>query len=182
MQKGFTVWFTGISRSGKTTLSNIVHRRLKEQGVTNVELLDGEEVKMRLSKGLGYTKEDVETENERLGWVAHLLTRNNVPNLVCAVSPYRDVRDGIRKMVEHAGGNGSFVEVFVDCPLEVCEQRDRQGLFEKARLGQIKHFPGVNEPYEPPHIPEVKMRTDEKTPEECAEMVLAHLKEKGLIG
>ncbi|MFQ5737326.1 MAG: adenylyl-sulfate kinase [Thermodesulfobacteriota bacterium] len=182
MQKGFTIWFTGVSKSGKTTLSNLLHHRLQALGVTNVEVLDGEEVKMHLSKGLGYTREDVATENERIGWVAQLLTRNNVPNLVCAISPYREVRDGVRKLIEHAGGKGSFVEVFVDCPVEVCEARDKQGMYEKARKGQVKHFPGVDEPYEPPHIPEVKMRTDQKTPEECVEMIVEHLVSKGLIG
>ncbi len=181
MHKGFTVWFTGLSKSGKTTLSNILHHRLKDMGVTNVEMLDGEEMKMHLSGG-GYTKEDVATENERIGWVAQLLTKNGIANLVCSVSPYRDVRATVRKMVEHAGGEGSFVEVFVDCPVDVCQERDKGGLYVKAKLGHVKHFTGVDEPYEPPHIPEVKMRTDQCAPEECVEMIIEHLRSKGLIG
>lgn len=182
MHKGFTIWLTGIPKSGKTTLSNLLHHRLQGRGITNVEVLDGEEVRMHLSRGLGYTREDVATENERLGWVARLLTKNNIANLVCAISPYRDVRDGIRKSIEHAGGEGSFVEVFVDCPVEVCEERDKEGLYGKARSGAIKHLPGADEPYEPPRMPEVKMRTDQLSPEECVEMILSYLASKGLIG
>lgn len=181
MQKGFTIWFTGLSGSGKTTLSNMLHHRLKEQGVTNVEVLDGDAVRTHLSKGLGFTKEDRDTNIRRIGWVSHLLTKHRVPNLVSAISPYREVRDEVRKMIEHAGGEGSFIEVFVDCPVAVCEERDVKGLYAKARKGEIRQFTGIDDPYEAPHRPEVHIRTDQLSPDEGVERILSHLKGKGLI-
>lgn len=180
-QKGFTIWFTGLTRAGKTTISNILHHRLQEKGVTNVEVLDGDDVTTHLSRGLGFTKEDTDNNILRIGWVAHLLTKHRIPNLVSAISPYRDVRGEVRQMVEHAGGKGSFVEVFVDCPIEVCEKRDTEGLYARARRGEIKHTPGIDWPYEPPHAPDVHLRTDKTAPEECVETILNHLKSKGLI-
>ncbi len=181
MQRGFTIWFTGLSGSGKTTLSNLLHHRLQEQGITNVEVLDGDAVRMHLSKGLGFTKEDRDTNIRRIGWVAHLLTKHKVPNLVSAISPYREVRTEVRKMIEHAGGKGSFIEVFVDCPVEVCEKRDIKGLYAKARKGEIKMFTGIDDPYEPPQGPEVHIRTDDTTPEHGVDMILRHLKAHGLL-
>ncbi|TAN63039.1 adenylyl-sulfate kinase [bacterium] len=175
-QRGFTIWFTGLSGAGKTTLSNLVHHRLQEKGITNVEVLDGDIVRTHLSKGLGFTKEDRDTNIRRIGWVAQLLTKHNVPNIVAAISPYRNVRDEVRKMIEHAGGPGSFIEVFVNCPVEVCETRDVKGLYEKARKGEIKQFTGVNDPYEPPHNPEIRIDTDKCTAEEGAELILDYLK------
>lgn len=179
MQKGFTIWFTGLSGSGKTTLSNLVHHRLQEKGITNVEVLDGDVVRTHLSKGLGFTKEDRDTNIRRIGWVAHLLSKHKVPNLVSAISPYRDIRDEVRKLIEHTGGH--FVEVFVDCPVSVCEQRDVKGLYAKAKRGEIKQFTGVDDPYEPPHAPEVHLRTDLVTPDECADRIVSYLKKSGLI-
>lgn len=170
LQKGFTVWFTGVSGSGKTTLSNLLHRKLRESGITNVEVLDGEDIKIHLSKGLGFTKEDRDTQIRRIGWVAHLLTRNNIPNLVAAVSPCREARDEVRKMIEHAGGEGSFVEVFVDCPAEACGKRSPEGLAS-----------GTREPYERPHNPEVHVKTDMAGPQDGVEMILKHLRQAGLI-
>ena len=181
LQRGFTIWFTGLSGAGKTTLSNLVHHRLQEKGITNVEVLDGDVIRTHLSKGLGFTKEDRDTNIRRIGWVAQLLTKHRVPNLAAAISPYREVRDEVRKMVEHAGGKGSFIEVFVDCPVEVCEGRDVKGLYAKARRGELKQFTGVDDPYEPPHNPEVHVRTDKLTPEEGAEAILGHLRKNGLI-
>jgi len=172
MHKGFTIWFTGLSGAGKTTLSNMLHHQLQERGITNVEVLDGDVVRTHLSKGLGFTKEDRDTNIRRIGWVAQLLTKHRVANLVSAISPYREVRDEVRKMVEHAGGAGSFIEVFVDCPVEVCEQRDVKGLYAKARKGEIKQFTGVDDPYENPHKPEVHIRTDQTSAAEGVSGIL----------
>jgi len=168
--RGFTLWFTGLSGSGKTTVSNRVHLRLQEMGVTNVEILDGEAVMRHLYDGHGFTREDVNRDTLRIGWVAHLLARNGVPSLVAAVSPFRESRDEVRSMVEHASGPGSFVEVHVDCPPEVCRERNPGGPAEDA-----------GEPYEPPHHPEVLLKTDASTPDECAERVIEFLTEKGLV-
>jgi len=181
MQRGFTIWFTGLSGSGKTTLSNLLHHRLQDKGITNVEVLDGDVVRTHLSKGLGFSKEDRDTNIRRIGWVAHLLTKHRVPNLVAAISPYREVREEVRQMIEHAGGRGAFVEVFVDCPVEECEKRDTKGLYAKARRGELKQFTGVDDPYEHPHRPEVHIRTDMNAPEDGVQMIMRHLKEHGLI-
>ncbi|MBI5643005.1 MAG: adenylyl-sulfate kinase [Deltaproteobacteria bacterium] len=181
MQKGFTVWFTGLSGAGKKTLSNMVHLRLKEKGVTNVEILDGDDARHYLSKGLGFTREDSDTNIQRLGWVAELLTRHRVPNLVSAVSANRTVREEVRKMIEHTGGKGSFIEVFVDCSVEVCEKRDSKGQYSKARSGELKHFIGIDEPYDTPHNPELRINTDKTAPEDGAQAVLRYLEEHGLI-
>lgn len=179
--KGFTIWFTGFSGAGKTTLSNLLHHQLQERGITNVEVLDGDVVRTHLSKGLGFSKEDRDTNIKRIGWVAHLLTKHHVPNLVSAISPYREVRDEVRKMVERAAGEGSFVEVFVDCPLQVCEKRDVKGLYAKARKGELKQFTGIDDPYEIPHKPEVHIKTSELTPEQGVQNILNHLVAHELI-
>lgn len=181
MQKGFTIWLTGLSGAGKTTLSNLVHHRLQENGVTNIEVLDGDVVRTHLSKGLGFTKEDRGTNIRRIGWVAQLLTKHRVPNLVSAISPYRDVREEARKMVEHVGGVGSFIEVFVDCPVEICEQRDVKGLYAKARKGELKNFTGLDDPYEEPQGPDIHIKTDQVTPEEGAELILDYLVRSGFV-
>ncbi len=180
-RKGFTVWFTGLSGSGKTTLSNLLHHRLQEMGITNVEVLDGDVVRTHLSKGLGFSKQDRDTNIRRIGWVAQLLTKHGIPNLVAAISPYREVREEVRGMVEGAGGKGSFIEVFVDCPVDVCERRDTKGLYAKARRGEIKNFTGIDDPYEPPLDPELHLETDSTMPEECVERILDHLAAKGLL-
>ena len=181
LKNGFTVWFTGLSGSGKSTLSNLVHHRLKSSGVTNVEVLDGDVVRTHLSKGLGFSKEDRDTNIRRIGWVAQLLTKHGIPNMAAAISPYRDIRDEVRGMVAKTGGKGSFIEVFVDCPVSVCEERDTKGLYAKARKGELKQFTGINDPYEPPLSPELHIKTDRSSPEKCADRVVEYLKSKGLI-
>lgn len=179
--KGFTLWFTGLSGAGKTTVSDSLHHRLQEGGVLNVEVLDGDVVRTHLSKGLGFSKEDRDTNIRRIGWVAQLLTKHKVPNLIAAISPYRDVRDEVRKMVEDVGGKGSFIEVFVDCPVEVCEERDVKGLYAKARSGEIKQFTGISDPYEEPLNPEIHLRTDKGTVDEARDQILSYLRENDLI-
>jgi len=181
LKKGFTIWFTGLSGAGKTTLSNLVHHRLQEMSITNVEVLDGDVIRTNLSKGLGFSKEDRDTNIRRIGWVARLLTKHKVPHLVAAISPYREIRGEVRKEVEHVGGKGAFIEVFVDCPVEECEKRDVKGLYAKARSGEIKQFTGISDPYEPSHNPEIRIRTDRTTPEEGADEIIGYLTETGFI-
>ncbi len=174
-KKGFTIWFTGLPGAGKSTLARLVHEELQARGVTNVEILDGDVVRTHLSKGLGFSKEDRDTNIRRIGWVCQLLTKHGVPTIAAAISPYRDLRSEVRKMVEEVGGGGSFIEVYVNCPLEECERRDPKGLYKKARSGEIKHFTGVSDDYEPPRAPEVALRTDKETPAESVRKIITML-------
>jgi adenylylsulfate kinase len=169
-QRGFTVWFTGLPSSGKSTLAEILFGELEGRGL-KVELLDGDVVRTNLSKGLGYSREDRDTNILRIGWVAERLTYHGVAVIVSAISPYRETRDQVRKQV------GDFVEVFVSCPVEECARRDVKGLYEKAMRGEITEFTGVSDPYEPPANPEVTVETDKATPEECIELILDRLSE-----
>jgi bifunctional enzyme CysN/CysC len=164
--RGLTVWFTGLSASGKTTLCRAVYERLAARGC-RLELLDGDTVRKHLSKGLGFSREDRNENIRRIGFVAGLLTRNGVIALAAAISPYRAVRDEVRASI------GDFVEVYVNAPLEVCEARDPKGLYRQARAGQLPAFTGIDDPYEPPFDPEVECRTDRETLEECIAKVLA---------
>jgi bifunctional enzyme CysN/CysC len=164
--RGLTVWFTGLSASGKTTLCRAVHERLAARGC-RLELLDGDTVRKHLSKGLGFSREDRNENIRRIGFVAGLLTRNGVIALAAAISPYRAVRDEVRASI------GDFVEVYVNAPLEVCESRDPKGLYRQARAGHLPAFTGIDDPYEPPLTPEVECRTDRETLEECIAKVLA---------
>ena len=168
--RGFTVWFTGLPSSGKSTLAEILFGELEGRGL-KVELLDGDVVRTNLSKGLGYSREDRDTNILRIGWVAERLTYHGVAVIVSAISPYRETRDQVRKQV------GDFVEVFVSCPVEECARRDVKGLYEKAMRGEITEFTGVSDPYEPPANPEVTVETDKATPEECIELILDRLSE-----
>jgi len=156
-QRGFTLWFTGLSGAGKSTLAERVKAELNKRGLTKVELLDGDVVRENLSKGLGFSKEDRDTNIKRIGFVCNLLTRNGVIALAAAISPYRETRDFVREMI---GEN--FVEVFVKCPIEVCIQRDTKGLYAKALRGEILEFTGISDPYEPPLSPEVIVETDKE--------------------
>ncbi|TCJ20322.1 adenylyl-sulfate kinase, partial [Rubrobacter taiwanensis] len=150
--RGFTLWFTGLSGAGKTTISEIVEKELRER-LGKVEVLDGDIVRTNLSKGLGFSKEDRDINVLRIGFVANLLTRNGVAVIVSAISPYKEARDQVRREI------GEFVEVYVDAPVEVCAERDVKGLYKKAFSGEIQQFTGVSDPYEPPVAPELHIRT-----------------------
>src|SRR3954467_9012043 len=153
-EKGFTLWFTGLSGAGKTTISEIVERELRERG-SKVEVLDGDVVRENLSKGLGFSKEDRDTNIRRIAFVANLLSRNGVPVITAPISPYREIRDEARQMMDDR-----FIETYVKASVEVCEERDVKGLYAKARSGEIKEFTGVSDPYEIPEDPELVIDTE----------------------
>jgi adenylyl-sulfate kinase len=173
-QKGFTLWFTGLSGAGKTTLARLVETELSARG-HKVEVLDGDVIRTNLSKGLGFSKEDRDTNIRRIGFVCNLLTRNDVVAIAAAISPYREVRDELRRDI------GAFVEVYVRCPIEVLAERDVKGLYKKALAGEIKNFTGVDDPYESPLAAEVIVETDRETPEESAARIIAKLEELSLV-
>ena len=177
MTEGFTLWFTGLSGAGKTTIAELVRPELERRGRL-VEWLDGDEVREHLSKGLGFSKEDRDTNIDRIGWVASRLTRHGAAVIVSAISPYREARANAREMIE---ANGTFVEVFVDASVEECARRDVKGLYEKAFKGELKEFTGVSDPYEAPERPELRVDTESMTPEESAELILGKLAELGLV-
>src|SRR5436305_7456395 len=168
--KGLTLWFTGLSGAGKTTLARLIEIELRNRG-HKVEVLDGDVVRTNLSKGLGFSKEDRDTNIRRIGFVCNLLTRNEVIAIAAAISPYRDVRDEVRRDI------GAFVEVYVKCPIDVLAERDVKGLYKRALAGEIKHFTGIDDPYEAPLVPEVIVETDKETPDESAARILAKLAE-----
>jgi adenylyl-sulfate kinase len=174
---GFTLWFTGLSGSGKSTIAHVVGPELDRRGLV-VEYLDGDTVRTHLSKGLGFSKEDRDTNIERIGWVASRLTRQGGAVIAAAISPYRETRLKARELVEEFG---AFVEVFVATSLEECIERDVNGLYAKALAGEIKGFTGVDDPYEAPENAEIVVETEGKTPEESAQVVIAKLEELGLI-
>jgi adenylyl-sulfate kinase len=174
---GFTLWFTGLSGSGKTTIAHLVGPQLDERGWI-VEYLDGDVVRTQLSKGLGFSKEDRDTNIERIGWVASRLTRHGAAVIVAAISPYEETRRKARALVEEFG---PFVEVHVKASLEECARRDVKGLYEKAFAGEIKGFTGVDDPYEPPRAPEVVLDTEAHEPAQSAAIVLEKLEELGIV-
>lgn len=178
MAQGFTLWFTGLSGAGKTTLTNEIVPQLKARGV-KIEVLDGDEVRTNLSKGLGFSKEDRDTNIRRIGYVARLLSRNGVGVIVAAISPYKEIRDEVRKDIESHGA--AFVEVFVQASLDTLVQRDVKGLYKKAIAGEIANFTGVSDPYEAPEQPEILVSSDSETVEESAAKIIDHLEESGLI-
>ena len=162
---GLTVWFTGLSGSGKSTLSLAVNGQLTASGY-RVQLLDGDEVRLFLSKGLGFSKEDRDENIRRIGYVAELLTRNGVVTLVSAISPYRSAREAVRLRIPN------FLEVYVNAPVEECERRDVKGLYKRARAGEIKTFTGISDPYEAPLMPDLECRTDLETVPESIQRVM----------
>jgi adenylyl-sulfate kinase len=175
MTTGFTIWFTGLSGAGKSTISAIVEQELRERG-QKVEVLDGDVVRTHLSKGLGFSKEDRDTNIRRIGWVCEVLTRNDVVAIAAAISPYRAIRDEVRANI------GRFVEVYVECSIEHLADRDVKGLYKKALAGEIANFTGVSDPYEPPLHPEVVCYSDgRETPEQSAAKVMAKLEALGYL-
>ena len=174
-QQGFTVWFTGLSGAGKTSISDALESALRERGIRKLEKLDGDVVRTHLSKGLGFSKEDRDTNIRRIGWVAEVLTRNGVCVLASAISPYREIRDEVRRNV------GSFVEVYVKCSIPELTRRDVKGLYQKALRGEIQNFTGISDPYEEPLNPEVVVDTEAEELTESVAKVLARLEEKGFV-
>jgi adenylyl-sulfate kinase len=173
-QKGFTLWFTGLSGSGKTSIAIPLAQELRERGL-KVERLDGDIVRQSLTRDLGFSKEDRDMNIERVTFVAKLLTRNGVAVLCSFISPYRARRAKSREEI------GEFIEVYVECPVEECAKRDVKGLYEKAFAGEIQAFTGVSDPYEPPENPEIVCRTAEETVEESVAKILAYLEEQGYL-
>jgi adenylyl-sulfate kinase len=174
---GFTLWFTGLSGSGKSTIAHLVGPELDRRGLV-VEYLDGDNVRTHLSKELGFSKEDRDTHIDRVGWVASRLTRQGGAVIAAAISPYEATRRAAREMVDEVG---TFVEVYVKASVEECAKRDVKGLYEKAFRGEIKDFTGVNDPYEEPTDPELVLDTEAHTPEAGAALVVAKLEELGLV-
>jgi adenylylsulfate kinase len=173
--EGFTLWFTGLSGAGKTTIADVVVKEFEDRGVP-VEVLDGDVVRENLSKGLGFSKEDRDTNIRRIAFVADLLSKHGTPVITAAISPYKAIRDEARQLMD-----GRFVEVFIATSLEDCEARDVKGLYAKARSGEIPEFTGVSDPYEPPENPELTIETAGRTPEESAQDILDYLEAKQLI-
>lgn len=178
MSQGFTLWFTGLSGAGKTTLTEAIVPELRARGV-KIEVLDGDEVRTNLSKGLGFSKEDRDTNIRRIGYVARLLSRNGVGVIAAAISPYREIRDEVRASIEAEGVK--FVEVYVKASLDTLVARDVKGLYKKAIAGEIKQFTGVSDPYEEPLNPEALVSSDNETVEQSAAKIIAKLEALGLI-
>jgi adenylyl-sulfate kinase len=172
--QGFTLWFTGLSGSGKTTLAHIVEGELRSRG-HKVEILDGDVVRTHLSKGLGFSREDRDTNIRRIGFVCKILTRNDVVAIAAAISPYKAIRDQNRRDI------GKFVEVFCECPLPALEARDTKGLYAKARRGELQQFTGISDPYEPPERAEVVVHTDRERVEQSAGRILRTLELMGYV-
>ena len=172
--KGFTIWFTGLSGAGKTTVSDVLEARLRGLDA-KVEVLDGDVVRTNLSKGLGFSKEDRDINVKRIGFVSALLSRNGVIAITAAISPYIEIRDSIRADIEN------FVEVYAHCPMETLIERDVKRLYKKALAGEIKNFTGVSDPYEAPLNPEVTFDSSKETPQVSADRIWAKLVELGLV-
>ena len=171
---GLTIWFTGLSGAGKSTLAEVIEKRLKEQG-RSVEILDGDIVRTHLSKGLGFSREDRDTNIKRIAFVCSLLTRNGVVCISAAIAPYREAREWARREI------GDFVEVYLKCPIEVCRQRDVKGLYKLVDEGKIKNFTGVDDPYEEPENPELVIETDKESVGESVSRIFAKLVELGYL-
>ena len=175
---GFVLWFTGLSGAGKSTLTDAIAPLLRERG-RKVEVLDGDEVRLNLSKGLGFTREDRDTNILRIGFVANLLARNGVAVITAAISPYRETRDAVRRLVEADGGR--FIEAHVAATLEECEARDVKGLYAEARAGKRPGFTGIDDPYETPLRAELAIPTGQEALNESLARVIAYLEGEGLV-
>jgi adenylyl-sulfate kinase len=171
---GFTLWFTGLSGAGKSTISTRVEQELRRRG-HRVELLDGDVVRTNLSKGLGFSKEDRDENVRRIGFVCQLLSRNGVAAIAAFISPYRAIRDELRGKIDN------FVEVYVECPLDTLIERDVKGLYKKALAGEIANFTGVSDPYEPPLNPEIVVRTSDESPDQSVASIVAKLEALGYV-
>jgi adenylyl-sulfate kinase len=178
MQQGFTVWFTGLSGAGKSTIAARLALVLRERGL-RVEILDGDAIRTNLSKGLGFSKEDRDTNIRRIGYVAQLLSRNGVAVLTAAISPYRDIRDEVRRAISEDGAR--FVEVYARCSLDELTRRDVKGLYAKALRGEIQNFTGVSDPYEAPEHPEVQVDTEHESVEESVDKIFSYLEAHGYV-
>jgi adenylyl-sulfate kinase len=178
MSSGFVVWFTGLSGAGKSTLATALQQELASRG-QRVEVLDGDEIRTNLSKGLGFSKEDRDTNIRRIGYVARLLGRNGVGAITAAISPYRAVRDEVRALVE--GDGVTFIEVYASCSIEELTRRDVKGLYERALRGELPNFTGVSDPYEEPLTPEVVIQSDVEEVETSYARIVSYLEERGLL-
>src|SRR5690606_39110021 len=174
MSRGFVVWMTGLSGAGKSTLASLLTQELSLRGV-HVECLDGDEVRKNLSHGLGFVREDRDRNVRRIGYVARMVARSGSCAITAAISPYRALRDEIRSKTEN------FVEVYCECPIDVLTERDPKGLYKRALAGEIKNFTGVDDPYEAPENPEVLVRTDLASPEQCIQEIITALEKMGLL-
>ena len=176
--KGFTLWLTGLSGAGKTTLAVELTHQLRARGVS-VEVLDGDQVRTNLSKGLGFSKEDRDTNVRRIGYVCRLLSRNGVAAIAAVISPYREGRNEVRRLLEQDGVE--FVEVFVKCSIDVLASRDTKGLYKKALAGEIRGFTGVDDPYEPPLAPDVLIESDRELVELSTGKIIEALEQRELV-
>lgn len=174
MSKAFTLWFTGLSGSGKSTLSERVAVELRKRG-EKVEVLDGDEVRTHFSKGLSFSKEDRDANVRRIGYVCHLLTRNGIWAVSAAISPYRQARQENRQLI------GNFIEIYVECSIEKLSERDVKGLYKRALAGEIDHFTGVSDPYEPPENPDIKVSSEKETVEQSLAKIIGYLETKGYL-
>ena len=175
---GFIIWFTGLSGAGKTTLAQRINEELRVRGL-QVEVLDGDDVRTNLSKGLSFSKEDRDTNIRRIGYVGRLLSRNGVAVISAAISPYREIRDEVRNSIEADGAQ--FIEVYAKCPIEVLAERDAKGLYRKALAGEINEFTGVSDPYEAPLEADVVVETDRESIKESTGRIMRELNRRGLL-
>jgi adenylyl-sulfate kinase len=177
-RKGFTLWLTGLSGAGKTTLAGVLEREMRARGLA-VEVLDGDEIRTNLSKGLGFSKEDRDTNIQRIGYVCRLLSRNRLAAISAAISPYRKARDEVRRLIEADGA--AFVEVYVKCPIEVLAERDVKGLYKKALAGELTGFTGVSDPYEEPLAPEIVIESNREAVEYSVTKIIRELERRELL-
>jgi adenylyl-sulfate kinase len=174
MHEGFTIWVTGLSGAGKSTIARLLEQRLRASGA-KVEVLDGDVVRTHLCKGLGFSKEDRDENIRRIGFVCELLSRNGIVAIAAAISPYRAIREQVRSRIPQ------FIEIYMQCPVDVLVERDVKGLYKKALAGEIEHFTGISDPYEPPLAPELTIHSDRETPGQSVERIWSVLESRGLV-